>query len=87
MDIFNGLLGPAGLRVSEGEGEGCGRVAPAAEAEQRGRARRVAVHGTKFHFAIVHMSRGLVPRLSTTEGSKPECIRQSWQRGSRRLAQ
>src|SRR5437868_5237578 len=48
---------------------------------------RHRAHERKFHFAIVHMSRGLSPSLRTTEASKPECMRQSWHFGSRRDSQ
>ena len=36
----------------------------------------IADYDKKFHLAMVHMSCGLSPSLRTTDGSKPECIRQ-----------
>lgn len=48
-------------------------------------ARRAQVR--KFHLNIVHMSAQLSLRLRTTDGSKPECMRQLWHLGSLRLSQ
>jgi phospholipid transport system substrate-binding protein len=50
-------------------------------------ARMPADHAPRFQRAIVHTSRGLSASLRTTEGSKPECMKQFWQRGSWRDSQ
>jgi hypothetical protein len=44
-------------------------------------------YAEKFQRAIVHMSRGRSASFRTTDGSKPECILQSRQRGSWRDSQ
>jgi NAD(P)-dependent dehydrogenase (short-subunit alcohol dehydrogenase family) len=70
-----------GAIVVTGSASGIG-AATRARLEEAGDAvigvdlRRLPSHDRKFHFAIVHMSRGLSPSLRTTDASKPECIRQ-----------